>query len=121
VILHLVPEAAWRALAPGEVYAPASLADEGFVHCTAGDDLLLRVANAFYRDEPDALLVLDIDEAQLTSEVRWEAPPGGGPMGTAVLFPHVYGPIDTAAVVGIRRALRDDLGAFTGIGRYEAI
>ena len=114
MILHLAPEAAWRALGEGEAFAPASLATEGFVHCTAGEDVLLRVANAFYAGEPGAFVVLGIDEARLTSEVRWEAPPGDDPMATVATFPHVYGPIDRSAVVSVRRAVRSGDGAFVG-------
>jgi uncharacterized protein (DUF952 family) len=116
VILHLVGAADWeRARAAGEPYAPASLAAEGFVHCTATDEVLLAVANRFYVDEPDEFVVLSIDESRLRAEVRWEsglpAPPPGS---DAVVFPHVYGPLDLDAVVGVRRAVRADNGTFAG-------
>ncbi len=115
MILHLVDEATWRALPPGAPLSPPSLAAEGFVHCTAGDDLLLRVANAFYRDQPGPFVVLDVDEARLRSEVRWEVPPGGDPLGD-MRFPHVYGPLDRAAIVGVLPVLRDATGTFLRIG-----
>src|SRR4051812_47726248 len=108
ILLHLVPESVWHGLpASATTYAPASLAAEGFVHCTAGDDLMLQVANAFYRGEPGEVLVLSLDEAALTAPVRWEpgvpAPLAGS---EAVLFPHVFGPLDRAAVVAVRRVTR---------------
>jgi uncharacterized protein (DUF952 family) len=118
VILHLVAEDVWRAVPPGEPYAPGSLATEGFVHCTAGEELLVRVANTFYRDDPSPYLVLDVDESRLAAEVRWESPPGDDPLGTEVRFPHVYGPIDAAAVVAVRRADRRPDGTFTGVAPY---
>ncbi len=120
MILHLAPEAAWRALGEGEAYVPASLATEGYVHCTAGEDVLLRVANAFYAGEPGPFVVLCVDEGRLTSEVRWEAPPGDDPMATVARFPHVYGPLDHSAVVAVRRAVRSDDGAFVGFADSEA-
>jgi uncharacterized protein (DUF952 family) len=114
VILHLVDEATWLALAPGEVLRPPSLASEGFVHCTSGDDLLLVVANAFYRAVPGGVLALTIDPALVMSEIRWEHPPGTDPLADVAAFPHIYGPLDPAAVVDIRRFVRDDDGSYVG-------
>jgi uncharacterized protein (DUF952 family) len=47
IVLHLMPAAAWASWEAGGHYEPASLAAEGFVHCTAGDDLMIEVANRF--------------------------------------------------------------------------
>jgi uncharacterized protein (DUF952 family) len=115
-VLHLLPRSDWDAfLATGEVaYRPASLATEGFVHCTGTDELLLRVANAFYRSLEGEVAVLVIDTERLTSEVVEEAPPGADPLATE-RFPHVYGPIDRDAVVGVRTLVRDAVGGYTGI------
>ena len=41
IVLHLMPAPAWRAWMAGGAYEPASMATEGFVHCTAGDELML--------------------------------------------------------------------------------
>jgi len=122
VILHLVAEPDWLSLEPGApTYVPASLATEGFVHCTGDDELLLEVATTYYRSTPGPFLVLTIDERLLHSEVRWEpgqpAPPPGA---AAARFPHVYGPIDTNAVVGVRRAKREADGRFVGFCPYAA-
>ena len=116
-ILHLLPRAGWDAfLASSEpAYTPASLAAEGFVHCTSGDDVLLRVANAFYRSEPGEMVALTVDPALLTAEVRWEPPAHDDPLATE-RFPHVYGPLGRGAVVGVRRLERDAAGAYTGFG-----
>jgi uncharacterized protein (DUF952 family) len=116
VILHLLAEPTWRALGDTATYLPAAYAQDGFVHCSAGDDVMLAVANAFYADTPDELVVWDLDPDRLTSEVRWEAadgtPPSGVPSSTR--FPHVYGPIDLAAVVRTRRLVRGPHGRFVG-------
>lgn len=119
MILHLVGAAAWDAVPPGGTYAPESLATAGFVHCTGDDATLLTVINAFYRDEPGELVVLTIDESRLASEVRWEAPahpnPDAPPPGAdAVLFPHVYGPLERSAVVAERALVRDAGGDAVG-------
>lgn len=114
MILHLVDEATWLALAPGELLRPPSLATEGFIHCTAGDDLLLVVANTFYRAEVGAVLALTIDPALVASEIRWEHPPGADPLSGVAAFPHIYGPLDPAAVVDLRRFVRDSDGRYVG-------
>lgn len=113
MILHLLPEGVWRDLGPGDRYEPASLAVEGFVHCTGDDMLLLRVANAFYTGETGPMLVLTIDPDRLASEVRWEAPVGGDPLA-AERCPHVYGPLEVDAVVEVRRLDRDPDGVYVG-------
>ena len=71
-----------------------SLEDEGFVHCSLHHQLR-GVADGFYRGREDVIL-LEIDPAALTHEVRFEAP---GPEPGLQKFPHVYGPIPTAAVL----------------------
>ena len=120
VILHLLPEATWRSLPPGTAtWAPASLAEEGFVHCSGSDEVMLRVANAIYQGEPGAFVVLSLDPDWLTSEVRWEPPSPPGPATEGVLFPHVFGPLDLAAVVRVRRMDRDADGSFAGYSSYD--
>ena len=120
ILLHLLAESDWVALAGASSYSPASLASEGFVHCTEGDDLMLQVARTFYADVADELVVLSLDADRLGSEIRWEAPSPAPPPGSAVTeMPHVYGPIDLAAVVEVRRLRRDATGRFAGLGPYE--
>jgi uncharacterized protein (DUF952 family) len=116
MIYHVVPAAEWSA-APDQPYAPASLAEEGFVHCSPDEATTLAVVNAFYRAAPRPLLALVIDEARLTSRCVWEAaspaPPPGVPEGT--LFPHVFGPLDRAAVTRVLVVGRDEEGRATGL------
>lgn len=119
MIHHLVSASDWADAGPG-CYRPASLATEGFVHCAADVASALEVANRFYRDLRGEVLLLDVAEDRLTSEVRWEPPahPDGSPAGTtAACFPHVYGPIELAAVVDVRRFVRDPDGTYLGIDR----
>ncbi|KUH37263.1 MULTISPECIES: DUF952 domain-containing protein [Streptomyces] len=98
MIFHVVPLAEWAA-DPGLPYRPASLAREGFVHCSADAAGALAVAGAHYRDVPGTLLALVVDEELLTAEVRWEE------SGTDV-FPHVYGPLERSAVTAVLEVRR---------------
>jgi uncharacterized protein len=114
LIHHLVPAAEYPT---GQPYLPRLFAADGFIHCTIELDVLLHIANTFYRDVPGDLLVLVIDPARLTAELRYEPPspqPAGGPLAGR-LFPHIYGPLNPEAVVAIRTAQRDPSGTFLSL------
>ena len=117
-IYHIVPRSVWETVAgvsdpgysgvsdPG--YSSDSLAGEGFIHCSYQDQVA-RVANSVYRDQAD-LLVLCIDTERLSSPVRDEDP------GIGQRFPHVYGPIDRAAVAEVRPLVRGTDGEWVFSG-----
>ncbi len=92
-IFHITTEAAWEAARAAGSYTADSLAAAGFIHCSRAGQVV-RVANDFYAGRRD-LVLLVIDPERLTSELRWEP----GTDHAEELFPHVYGPIDLAAVV----------------------
>ncbi|WKX69611.1 DUF952 domain-containing protein [Streptomyces sp. XD-27] len=120
MIYHLVRLDDWL-VAPDRPYAPPTLAEDGFVHCSPDEDTTLAVANAFYRDTPGPLMALMIDEHRLDVLVRWEradpTPPPGVPPTT--LFPHVYGHIVRAAVVGMLEVVREPDGRATGFAVWS--
>jgi uncharacterized protein (DUF952 family) len=101
---HLVPVDAWATADPDRPYAAASLADEGFIHCTDGSTEMVATANRHYRDVPGDFLVLTVDLDACGSSWRIEGKHG--------IYPHVFGPIDRAAVVRIVPTLRDADGRF---------
>jgi uncharacterized protein (DUF952 family) len=106
VVFHMLPKATWDALPADSIYRAEALDREGFVHCTAEPGMLEMVANRFYRNEPGDWLILAIDLAQVGAEVRWEAADGH-------LFPHVYGPIERHAVVGVAAFPRRPDGTYS--------
>ncbi|MEU3933031.1 DUF952 domain-containing protein [Streptomyces sp. NPDC029044] len=110
MIYHVVPSTVWAGA--GRSYAPASLAEEGFVHCSPDEATTLAVVNAFYRDAPRPLLVLALDETRLAARVEWEAAAPAPPPGVAgdVLFPHVFGPLDRDAVDHVLEVCFDGQG-----------
>ncbi len=73
MILHLVAKSTWESRPTGSTYLPDAYTKDGFIHCTQGDDLLLQVANRFYKTVPGDFLVLDIDESKVTAQIKWEA------------------------------------------------
>lgn len=116
MIYHVVPLDDWHT-APERPYAPASLAEDGFVHCSPDEATTLAVVNAFYRTGPRPLLALVLDESRLTATCAWEAaapaPPPGVAEGTR--FPHVFGPIDRDAVTRVLEVRWDENGLATGL------
>jgi uncharacterized protein (DUF952 family) len=96
-IYHIATRADWeQALAAG-VYTRSSvgrtLAEEGFIHASQ-ESQVARTANKFYRDVPGDLLLLVIDTGLVAAEVRYEDVPGA-----ELPFPHIYGPLNTGAVL----------------------
>jgi uncharacterized protein (DUF952 family) len=116
MIYHVVPLGEWNTR-PDQPYAPASLAEEGFVHCSPDAETTLAVVNAFYRGAPRPLVALLLDEDRLTARCAWEAaapaPPPG--VGEGTLFPHVFGPLDRDAVARIQEVEWDEGGRATGL------
>jgi uncharacterized protein (DUF952 family) len=93
LILHITTAREWESARNDGSYRAPSLESEGFIHCSLPTQVT-HVADWFYRDVPD-LVLLAIDPSRLTTELRWE-PSADAFAGD---FPHVYGPIDVAAVV----------------------
>lgn len=91
-LLHLVGAGDWTL--DDDRYAPASLADEGFVHLSAPHQVH-RVAEARFAGRDD-LLLLVIDPGRLDVDVVWEDTAGEGEA-----FPHAYGSVPRSAVVAV--------------------
>ena len=92
IILHLAFRADWDAGVASGAYQAPSLAEEGFIHASADEAQLLRVAARLFVGRTD-LLALDVDTDQLPAEspVIREAARSGE------IYPHVYGPINPGA------------------------
>ncbi len=91
LIYHISTEAQWASDQATGAVTPASLAEEGFVHCSFAEQIPGTVAK-HYPDHDD-LIVLEIDPELLTGELVVEDSYGSGRE-----FPHVYAPIEASAV-----------------------
>ncbi|MEU7064844.1 DUF952 domain-containing protein [Streptomyces sp. NPDC051578] len=98
MIFHIVPLADWTA-EPDLPYAPASLASEGFVHCSADRATALAIVESHYREAPGTLLAVELDEGALLPEVRRAGESGGR-------YPHVHGPLNRDAVSHVWEVVR---------------
>lgn len=101
---HLTSREWWDASSADAPLGAPSLAAEGFIHCTDGAANMVDTANRHYRDDRREFVVLTVDLDRVTGEWRVE--------DEARIYPHVFGPIDRAAIVAVQPAPRDDRGAF---------
>jgi uncharacterized protein (DUF952 family) len=102
MIYHITSRTAWHAARQRGDYRAESLDMEGFIHCSTATQVL-PVAEKFYKGERGLLLLL-IDPALLSSDLKWEPPSGGSPppgVPDVDLFPHIYGPINLDAIVKV--------------------
>src|SRR5258708_1343960 len=97
MILHIVARADWDSALARGIYAPPSLAAEGFIHCSTKAQIL-GTANRFYRGQT-GLVILCIDESRLEAAPKYEPPDSDLGEARADLFPHLYGPLNLGAVV----------------------
>jgi glutathione S-transferase len=110
-IYHITTARDWERARRDGAYTTSTrgrtLAQEGFIHASDATQVA-GVANTFYRGAGDELLVLVIDTGRLRAEIRYEAVPGAN-----APFPHIYGPLNTDAVVATRPLTHGPDGAFT--------
>ncbi|HLJ98340.1 MAG TPA: DUF952 domain-containing protein [Streptosporangiaceae bacterium] len=99
LIYHIARASDWeRATRDGEYTvstAGRTLAEEGFIHASQPHQVQ-GVRDAFFRDTP-GLVLLVIDPDLVRAPVRYDAVPGEPDP-----FPHIYGPLNTDAVVEVR-------------------
>lgn len=93
LIYHIVLPEDWQAFDTG-LYRAKSLEAEGFIHCSFADQLD-RVVKRYYKGAKE-LVVLEVDSDKLMSRVLRE------PSTDNEIYPHVYGPINRDAIVGVK-------------------
>jgi uncharacterized protein (DUF952 family) len=116
VIYHIATAADWaRAQAAGEYTASTlgrTLAEEGFIHASTAEQVA-PVANMFYQGQPD-LVLLVLDTGRVGPRIRLEPVPGWDEP-----FPHIYGPLNTDAVVQTRPLEPGADGRFSFAAAHE--
>jgi uncharacterized protein (DUF952 family) len=90
-IVHITTPAAWAAAQQAGAYRGPTLDREGFIHCSTPAQVA-GTLQRYFTGEPQVVL-LYIDPARLTAELRYEASTNGD------RYPHLYGPLNPAAVV----------------------
>lgn len=94
VAFKIVRATDWAEAAPTGAYggAPVDLAD-GYIHLSTADQLDETGRKHFAGQE--GLVLLTVDLTRLGDTVVWEPSRGGA------LFPHIYGPLTTDAVLRV--------------------
>ena len=111
LILHITTAPEWTAAKEAGEYRAPSLETEGFIHCTDGADAMVATATRHYTDVPGDFVVLTVDLDDCGSPWRIDDP--GKP------YPHIYGPIDRAAILEVASITRDPDGRFVRIDRPD--
>ncbi len=109
--LHLLPAERWAAWRDGPAdtrYEPEAFEAYGFIHCTDDAADLLDVADRFYADETRPLVVLELELVLAGAPWRYD--------DAERRYPHVYGSLSRACVLGVAAVERDAFGRFVAIG-----
>ncbi|MBL7737671.1 MAG: DUF952 domain-containing protein [Chitinophagaceae bacterium] len=94
IIYHITTVAEWTAAKTKGFYEHPSLKEEGFIHCSQ-DHQVAGVLERYFADKTN-LVKLVIDTDKLTTKYIFDWSPS-----TQDTFPHVYGPINTDAVIDV--------------------
>lgn len=94
IIYHVTTKQEWNNAVEQGFYESPSLAAEGFIHCSQ-DHQVAGVLERYFAGQND-LVKLIIDTDKLTSRFVFEWSPS-----VEDTFPHIYGPINTDAVVEV--------------------
>jgi uncharacterized protein (DUF952 family) len=106
LIYHLCLADYYKSIPNDQPYLPFEFSREGFIHCTRGDEHVVAVANRYYRNDVRPLLLLIINEEQLTSPLKNE------PAEDGLFYPHIYGALNRTAIINILRMPRLPDGSF---------
>jgi uncharacterized protein (DUF952 family) len=109
IIYHITPADYYDSQPADQPYRSQRFAEEGFIHCTKGEERVLLVANTVYRKIPGKFWLLVIDERKVTAEIRYE-------IVGEILFPHIHGPLNRDAIIRVQEMARADDGTFLTIG-----
>lgn len=90
LLFHIATVDDWSSAS--DKYTPSQFKTDGFIHCSTANQVK-DVAGRLFAGRND-LVILGIDLEKITAPVRYENLEGG-----KELYPHVYGPLDVAAVI----------------------
>jgi uncharacterized protein (DUF952 family) len=92
-IWHITERQQWEQAKLAQVYRSDSLESEGFIHCSMPQQVI-KVANTFFSGQ-QGLVLLGIDSEKVEADIRYEEVDG------TERFPHIYGPLNTEAVIEV--------------------
>lgn len=94
VIYHVTTRKEWEEGLQNGQYEAASLAQEGFIHCSQ-EAQVPGVLQRYFSNKKDlVLLTINPDLLQSSLVFEWSG-------SSADTYPHIYGPVNTNAVVAV--------------------
>ena len=87
-----------------ELYRGDTLESQGFIHSSSPDQII-GVANRLFRGKR-GMVLLCIDAEKVREEIRYEG------AGEGDRFPHIYGPLNTDAVIQVLEFEPSEDGTF---------
>lgn len=105
ILFHITTKEDWKTHQSDGNYEPESLDSQGFIHCSRGDQLE-DTANRLFAGKQEFLLLV-IDVSSLRPQVKYELNED-----TGLKFPHIYGPLNTNAVIDKIDIQAEDDGKF---------
>ena len=100
----MIPTEVWVARDPAAPLTTPSLAEEGFIHSTEGAQAIVDTGNRHYRHDPRPYVLVTVDLDATGSAWRFDDDKG--------IYPHIYGPIAPAAILGEKPFPRAADGTF---------
>lgn len=94
IIFHITTHEAWAKRSAEGTYRTEMLPSEGFIHCSTREQVI-QVANARFFGQT-GLVLLSVNPDRVGAEIRYENLEGGQQM-----FPHIYGEINSDAVLQV--------------------
>lgn len=105
LIFHIVEKKVWKKIENSGEYAPESLDQEGFIHCSTGSQIN-ETANRIFHGQRHLLLLI-IDATRVNAPIKYD-----DDSDLKEKFPHVYGPLNTSAIMDKISLNPDKKGAF---------
>lgn len=94
IIYHITTQSDWKEAKQKGFYEHPSLKEEGFIHCSE-DHQVAGVLERYFKGKTDLVkLVIDTDKLKSRYVHEWSP-------STLDTYPHIYGTINTDAVVEV--------------------
>lgn len=105
LIFHLVTKEDWKNHINNSEYTPQSIDEQGFIHCSSGKNIE-DTANRLFKGKENVMLLV-INTALVDHAIKYEADPETGEE-----FPHIYGPLNTGAVIDKIEIVPEEDGSY---------
>jgi len=92
LIFHIVEKKSWKHIENKGEYIPETVEQEGFIHCSTGHQIN-DTANRIFKDKHHLFLLI-IDSKRVEAPIKYEEDSKLG-----IEFPHIYGPLNTNAIL----------------------